>query len=105
MFGLALLFVHVFLPSFKHFDHLAWGRGSWYLCLACICLLAMHTLIWVTFSLPLVSGVGCDFCLWLFLDFYVYLLSTVHGHVTFGQNFQEDISPHTDVKKLSGCPK
>ena len=35
-----------------HFDHLAWGRGSWSLCLSCICLLAMHTLICVTFSLP-----------------------------------------------------
>ena len=28
MFGLALLFFCVFL-SFKHFDHLTWGRGSW----------------------------------------------------------------------------
>ena len=52
MFSLALLFVYVFLLSFKHFDHLAWGRGSWSLCLSCICLLAMHTLICVTFSLP-----------------------------------------------------
>ena len=52
MFGLALLFVYVFLLSFQHFDHHAWGRGSWSLCLSCICLLAMHTLICVTFSLP-----------------------------------------------------
>ena len=51
MFGLALLFVYVLL-SFSHFDHLAWGRGSWSLCLSCICLLSMHTLICVTFSLP-----------------------------------------------------
>ena len=35
---------------------LAWGRGSWSLFLSCICLLAMHTLICVTFSLP--PGVG-----------------------------------------------
>ena len=56
MFGLALLFVYVFLLSFQHFDHPAWGRGSWSLCLSCICLLAMHTLICVTFSLP--PGVG-----------------------------------------------
>ena len=48
MFGRALLFVYVFLLSFKHFGHFAWGRGS----LSCICLLAMHTLICVTFSLP-----------------------------------------------------
>ena len=51
MFGLDLLFVYVFLLSFEHFDHLAWGRGIWSLCLSCICLLAMHTLICVTFSL------------------------------------------------------
>ena len=50
--GLALLFVYVFLLSFQHFDHLVWGRGSWSLCLSCICLLAMHTLICVTFSFP-----------------------------------------------------
>ena len=52
MFGLALLFVYVFLLSFYHFDHLAWGRVCWSLCLSCICLLAMHTLICVTFFLP-----------------------------------------------------
>ena len=52
MFGLALLFVCVFLLSFYHSDHLAWGIGSWSLCLSCICLLAMHTLICVPFSLP-----------------------------------------------------
>ena len=56
MFGLALLFVYVFLLSFKHFGNLAWGRGSWSLCLLFICLLAMHTLTCVTFSLP--PGVG-----------------------------------------------
>ena len=56
MFGLAVLFVYVFLLSFEHFDHLAWGRGSWTLCLSCICLLAMRTLICATFSLP--PGVG-----------------------------------------------
>ena len=48
MFGL----VYMFLLSFYHFDHLAWRRGSWSLCLSCVCLLAMHTLICVTFSLP-----------------------------------------------------
>ena len=31
---------------------LALGRGIQSLCLSCICLLAMHTLIRVTFSLP-----------------------------------------------------
>ena len=56
MFGLALLFVYVFLLFFQHFDHLAWGRGIWSLCLSCMCLLAMHTLICVTFSL--LAGVG-----------------------------------------------
>ena len=56
MFGLALLFVYVFLLSFWYFEHLALGRGSWSLYLSCICLSAMHTLICVTFSLP--PGVG-----------------------------------------------
>ena len=28
MFGLALLFVCVFLLSFKHFDHVAFGGGG-----------------------------------------------------------------------------
>ena len=75
MFGLALLFVYVFLLSFQHFDHLAWGRGSWSLCSSCIYLLAMHTLICVTFSLP--SGVrGClpvalpDFSVYLFIHLF-----------------------------------
>ena len=82
MFGLALLCV-VFLLSFQHFDHLAWGRESWPLCLSCICLLAMHTLIYVTFSLPpAVGGFGCGFCLWLFLDFSVYLFYSIY-HVIF----------------------
>ena len=74
MFGLALLFVYVFRLSFYHFDHIAWGNGSWSLCLSCICLLAMHTLICVTFSLPPGVRVGCDFCLCLFLDVSVYRL-------------------------------
>ena len=53
MFGLALLFVCVFLLSFLHFDHLAWGRGwaGLSLCLSCVCLL-----ICVAVSLP--PGVG-----------------------------------------------
>ena len=37
MFGLALLFVCVFLLCFWHFDHLALGRESWSLWLSCIC--------------------------------------------------------------------
>ena len=52
MFGLALLFVYVFLFSFLHFDHIGLGRGSWSLCSSCKCLLAMHTLFCVTYSLP-----------------------------------------------------
>ena len=63
MFGLAQLFVYVFLLSFQHFDHFAWRRGSWILCSSCISLLDMHTLICVTFFLfLLVSWVSCDFC-------------------------------------------
>ena len=33
-------------------DHLVWGRSSWSLCLLWIYLLAMHTFICVSFSLP-----------------------------------------------------
>ena len=55
MFGLALLFVYVFLLPFWHFDHLAWGGGCWSLYISFICLLALHTLICVTVSLP--SGI------------------------------------------------
>ena len=79
MFGLALLFVYVFLLSFQHFCHLAWGRGSCSLCASCMCLLAMHTLICVTFSLP--SGVRD----WLRLLLVVRPgLSCVHFSNTYG---------------------
>ena len=56
MFDLALLFVCVFLLSFKHFDHLALGKRELVFVLIVHFLLAMHTLICVTFSLP--PGVG-----------------------------------------------
>ena len=57
MFGLGLLFVYVFLLSFMHFDHLAWGRGSWSIALIVHLFVSYaHTLICVTFSLP--PGVG-----------------------------------------------
>ena len=69
---LRLLDNHVVVPADKASNNIE-GRGSWSLCLSCICLLAMHTLICVTFFFLLVLGVGCDFCLWLFLDFSVYL--------------------------------
>ena len=52
MFGLALMFFYVFFLSFLHFDHLPLGSGKWSLCLSCICLLAMHSLICATFYLP-----------------------------------------------------
>ena len=48
------------------------------MCLLCICLLAMHTLIWSLFLFLLMSGVDCGFCLWLFLDFSVYLFGATH---------------------------
>ena len=50
------------------------------MCLSNICLLAMHTLICVLFLFLLVSGVGCDFCLRLFLDFSVYLFAEYELH-------------------------
>ena len=68
----------VFL-SFKHFDHLAWGRGSWSLCLSCICLFVSYAHVYLYhFSRPpgvLVSGLGCGLCLWRFLDISIYLFS------------------------------
>ena len=33
----------------------------------------IYVYMYVLFIKPMVSGVGCDFCLWLFLDFSVYL--------------------------------
>ena len=57
--GLSILYAvfhFFFFFCLSHFDHLALGRRSWSLCLSFICLLAMHTLICVTFSLP--PGVG-----------------------------------------------
>ena len=56
MFGLALLFVYVFFCPFSILITLHGEEGAGLLCLSCICLLAMHTLICVTFSLP--PGVG-----------------------------------------------
>ena len=53
-----------------------WARGSWSLCLSCMCLLAMHRLICFSFFLPPGVRVGCDFCVWLFLDFSFYLMTT-----------------------------
>ena len=103
MFDLALLFVCVFLLSFKHFDHLAWGRGSWSLCLSCICLLAIHTLICVIFLFLLVSGVGCDFCLWLFLDFFIYLftfilLSDCGKYISSRKHLHAKVTPSLHLK-------
>ena len=70
MFGLALLFV--FLLFFWRFDHFAWGAGAG-LCAghASVCLLCARWSVSL-FLFLLVSGVGCGFCLWLFLDFSVY---------------------------------
>ena len=96
MLGLALLFVCVFLLSFQHFDHIAWGRGSWSFCLSYICLLDKHKLTCVTFSLP--PGVGGWlrllllalpglFCLPLFITNTDYQPSfpcfTIHRHMFY----------------------
>ena len=42
----------------------------------------MHTLICVTFSPPSGVGVGCGFCLWLFLDIFIYLFVISSGGVS-----------------------
>ena len=82
MFGLALLFVYVFLLSFRHFDRLPWGIGSWSLCLSCICLLAVRALVCVTVSLPPGVGGWLRFLFvalpWLFCLLFFYVNSNVH---------------------------
>ena len=53
MFGLALLFVYAFFCPLSILITLLGEEGaSWSLGLSCICLLATHALICVTFSLP-----------------------------------------------------
>ena len=87
-----------FLLSFWRFGRLAWGAevgggAAWSLCLSCVCLLAMHAFTTWSVSLflfLLVSGVGCDLCLWLFLVFSVYLLSTLTKEII---NYQIDCTP------------
>ena len=50
-----------------------WGGGSRPLCLSCICLLAVHKLICVTFSRPPgVGGLAAASACAFFLDFSVY---------------------------------
>ena len=69
MFSIALLFVLVF-QSCKHFDHLAWGRGSWSMCFSCNSLFILLALFVILFLLLLVSGVDSGFRMgtpWTFL--------------------------------------
>ena len=73
MFGLVLLFVYVFSCPFSILITLLGEEGAGFLCFSCICLLAMRTLICVTFSLPPGVGVGCGICFWRFLDFSIHL--------------------------------
>ena len=83
MFGLALFFVYVFLLSFWYFDHLAWGRGSWSLCLSCICLLSVYTLSVSPFLFLQMSGLAaasaCGYS-WTFLFTFLYLNHSGHVH-------------------------
>ena len=43
---------------------------NWSVCFSCICLLILHVLLSILFSLPLVSDIGCDSWLWHSLDFF-----------------------------------
>ena len=77
MFGLALLFVCV-SSVLLAFDHLAWGRGRWSLCLSCICLLAMHTIICHFFSSSWCQGLAATSACgssWTFLFTFLYTVS------------------------------
>ena len=70
-----VLFVLVFLHSFLHCDHLAWGRGHWFVCFSCICLFVLYVLVFVIFLFLLVSGLGwvCDCGTpWTFLLTFLY---------------------------------
>ena len=96
MFGLVLLFVYVFFCPF----HLAWGRGSWSLCLSCICLLAdnAHINLCHFFSsswcqgLAAASACGSSWtCLFTFLYFdrlpfnrCLKLLTQIFSQLAFG---------------------
>ena len=80
MLSLALLIFLVFFRFFSpllQFDHLAWGRESWSMCIACFCLFILHTLVFVLFLSLLVSGVGCDLLLWHSLDFSINFVSNI----------------------------
>ena len=62
MFGVAMLFVYVFVCPFSNLITLLGEEGA-------------GPLICVTFSLP--PGVGrlCGLCLWLFSEFSIYLFA------------------------------
>ena len=80
MFGLAMLFVYVFLCPFSIL--ITWfGEEGAGLC-DCICLLAMHTLICVTFSLPPAAAASASGSSWTFLFTFLRQVSDLYaGHV------------------------
>ena len=60
--SLHVLFVLVFLHSCLHYDHLAWGRGSLFVCFSCVCLFVLYVLFFVIFSSSWCRGLAavCD---------------------------------------------
>ena len=62
-----------------------------------------HVNLCYFFLFLLVSGVGCDFCVWLFLDFYVYLFTKkVHIFYIFDP-FQDSTKVGTVTIKHNFC--
>ena len=60
---------------------------AFHFCLSCCCLFILHALNFVLFLFLLVSGVGCDLCLWHSMDYFAgwTYYSTI--------NSSSDISP------------
>ena len=90
MFGLALLFMCFFCP-FSILIALLGEEGAG-LC-SCICLLAMHTLICVTFSLPpgvggwlrlLLVALAGLFCLPFFILMLMYSIFSLYNAILNG---------------------
>ena len=81
----------VFPQSFKHCDHLAWGRESWSICFSCICLFILHAVIFCPFSLPQAAACDCR-TPWTFLLTF-YDSKVKKGHYSATANPENNLGP------------